>query len=252
MTDGIYTQKLSGYSVAASNAPSAHQGGIALFWGPNKSYEVEDWRIRGPKVLTFMLVTGSQQFFAVGCYIPPNNLSTLATIEQAWNKCPRGHTPILLGDLNINLCSPWDERDEKIAKVVEDMMGLTNLSQHFRQRSRGSVQGRWMWRMRRGRRWISSHCDYFLGRAPNRRKYCSVRLCIPNRHDSDHHAIITNICMGSATKMAAYQKRMAKLPIKLLRGPQDELCTLFKELRLNVMAPPMQAQLRNSWVSAPT
>ena len=31
VTDGIYTQNSSGYSVVASNAPSAHQGGIALF-----------------------------------------------------------------------------------------------------------------------------------------------------------------------------------------------------------------------------
>ena len=81
VTDGIYTRHSSGYFVAASNAPSAHQGGIALFWRPNKSYEVEDWRIRGPNVLTFVLVTGRTRFFAVGCYIPPNNLSTLTTIE---------------------------------------------------------------------------------------------------------------------------------------------------------------------------
>jgi hypothetical protein len=58
----------------------------------------------------------------VGCYIPPNNLSTLATIEQAWNKCPRGHTPILIGDLNVNLHSPRDERDKQIAEVVEDVI----------------------------------------------------------------------------------------------------------------------------------
>jgi hypothetical protein len=152
VTDWIYTQKLSGYSVTASNAPSAHQGGIALFWRPNKLYEVKDWQICGLNVLPFMLVTGSQHFFAVGCYISPNNLGTLATIKQAWNECPCGHTPILLGDLNINLCSPWDKRDVKIAEVVEDVMGLTNLSQHFRQRSHGSVRGRWTWRMRRGRR----------------------------------------------------------------------------------------------------
>jgi hypothetical protein len=40
-------------------------------------------------------------------------------IKQAWNKCPCGHTPILLFDLNINLCSPQDKRDEKISKVFE-------------------------------------------------------------------------------------------------------------------------------------
>jgi hypothetical protein len=45
---------------------------------------------------------------------------------------------------------------------------------------------------------------------------------------------------------------MAKFPIKLPRGPQDELCTLFKELQLDVMAPPKQAQPPTSWISAPT
>jgi hypothetical protein len=112
VTDRIHTQNSSGYSVVASNASSAHQGGIALFWRPNKSYVVEDWWIQGPNVLTFVLVTGSCQFFAVGCYIPPNNLNTLTTIEQAWNKCPRGHIPLLLGNLNVNLHSPRDKRDE--------------------------------------------------------------------------------------------------------------------------------------------
>ena len=52
--------------------------------------------------------------------------------------------------------------------------------------------------------------------------------------------------------MAAYPKRMAKFPLKLLRGPLDELCTLYKELRLDVVAPPKRAQPRNSWISAPT
>ena len=94
---------------------------------------VEDWQIRGPNVLAFVLVTGSTRFFAVGCYIPPNDLSTLATIKKAWSECPRGHTPILLGDPNVNLCSPWNERDEQIAEAVEDVMGLTDLSQLFRQ-----------------------------------------------------------------------------------------------------------------------
>ena len=215
VTDGIYTRNLSGYSVVASNAPSAHQGGIALFWRPNKSYMVEDWQIRGPNVLTFVLVTGSCQFFAVGCYIPPNDLSTLTAIEQAWNKCPRGHVPLLIGDLNVNLRSPRDERDEQIAEVVEDVMGLTDLSRHFLQRSRGSVRGRWTWRMRRGRRWVSSQCDYVLGRATDHGKYRSVRLRTPRHHDSDHRAIITNIRVGSATRMAAYRKWMAKFPLKL-------------------------------------
>ncbi len=52
--------------------------------------------------------------------------------------------------------------------------------------------------------------------------------------------------------MAAYQKGMAKFPVKLSRGPQTKLCSLFEELRPNVVVPPKQTQLRNSWISAPT
>jgi hypothetical protein len=52
--------------------------------------------------------------------------------------------------------------------------------------------------------------------------------------------------------MAAYRKRMAKFPLKLPSGPQDELCAMFERLRLDVVAPPKMAQPRNSWISAPT
>jgi hypothetical protein len=66
VTGRIYTLSSSGYSVVVFDAPSAHQGGIALFWRPNKSYEVEDWQIRRPKVLSFTIATGSQQFLLWG------------------------------------------------------------------------------------------------------------------------------------------------------------------------------------------
>ncbi len=123
--------------------PSAHQGGIALFWRPNKSYKVEDWQVCRPNVILFTIVMGSQPFFVVGFYISPTiDLSTLQHIKQVWNKCPWGHTSILLGSLNINLRTPRDVRDEPIAKVVEDVMGLTDLSKHFHQRSRGMMRGR--------------------------------------------------------------------------------------------------------------
>jgi hypothetical protein len=52
--------------------------------------------------------------------------------------------------------------------------------------------------------------------------------------------------------MTAYRKQLAKFPVKLPRGPQDELMTLFEELRLDVVAPPTWAQPRNQWIYAPT
>ncbi len=161
-----------------------------------------------------MIVTGNQRFYVLGCYIPPNGLFTLSQVEQALNKCPKGHTPLLIGDLNVNLCTPQDKRDDQIAEVVEDVYGLTDLSKYFRQQFCSHTRGRWMWRMRRSRGWVTFLCDYFLGQATNHRKFCSICLRHPFNHISDHRAIITKTCMGSATKMTAYCKRMAKFPIK--------------------------------------
>jgi hypothetical protein len=219
---------------------------------PTKMYEVQDWRICRPNVLSFVVVMGSQRYYVVGCYIPPTNLSTLPQVEQALNKCPKGHTPLHIGDLNVNLCAARDGRDERIAEVAEDIWGLTDLSKHFLQKSHGHMRRRLTWRIRRGRRWVTSQCDYSLGRATDHRKFCSIRLRTPYNHDSDHRAIITKIHVASATKMTAYWKGLAKFPIRLPRGPQDELTTLFEELCLDVMALPTQAQSCNQWISAHT
>ena len=91
ITDGIYTRFSSGYNVTASNAISARQGWIALFWRDNEIYEVEEVATHGPNVLTFELVTGQMRYYVVGAYIPPSDLGTTLThIQQAWSECPRG------------------------------------------------------------------------------------------------------------------------------------------------------------------
>ncbi len=145
---GIYTRHSSEYDVLASNAASSSSGGIALFWRGNISYKVEKMQIWGPNVISMHLMMGSTRFFVVGCYIPPSNLETLACIDKAWRKCPKGAHPILVGNLNLNLCAPRTEREETIAKQV-DAMDLVDMSRHFCQRSGTRLWGRWTWRMRR-------------------------------------------------------------------------------------------------------
>jgi hypothetical protein len=124
--------------------------------------------MRGLNVLSFLLVSGATRYYILGCYIPPNDLTTLTHIKQAWMACPKGCLPIVLGDLNTNLAAPRDEHDETIAEQV-DTMNLVDMSSPFRQRRGNNSNGRWTWQMRRGRRWVSSQCDYILGRATNLR-----------------------------------------------------------------------------------
>jgi hypothetical protein len=116
--------------------------------------------------------------YAAGCYVPPNNLSTLTTVKQAWNKCPRGHTPILLGNLKVNLRAPRDEGEERIAKAVEDVRryGSGRSFQTFPSVIPLNNMGEMALRMRRGSRWICSQCDYFLCWVTNCRKFCSTLI----------------------------------------------------------------------------
>jgi hypothetical protein len=200
------------------------------YFPSNKLYEIEEARVQGPNIITFMVVSGGDRYYAVGCYIPPNNLKTLTHIKAAWNKCPKGQIPVLLGDLNIKLASPRNEHDELIAEQVGDVMGLVDVSCQFKQCRQVRAQGRWTWRMRQGGRWVSSQCDYFLGRETDHRRIRSIGLRIPSHHDSDHCAIVAKIYSGSEKKMKAYQRQRHHFPIKLPRGPQGELETLFEEL----------------------
>ena len=60
LTEGVYTRFLSGYYALALEAPSAWQGGIALFWRGNNSYKIEETRIWGSNVISLHLITSAR------------------------------------------------------------------------------------------------------------------------------------------------------------------------------------------------
>jgi hypothetical protein len=155
LTKGVYTLWSSGYNVRSTHTPSKWQGGISLFWRTSETYEIDEVELHGPNVLSFQLVLGATRWYIIGCYIPPTDLTTLTHVDEAWQACPKGCLPILLGDLNVNLAAPRNERDNTITKQV-DAMVLIDMSNHFCQRRGRRSRGRWTWRMRRGRRWASS------------------------------------------------------------------------------------------------
>eukprot|EP00978_Attheya_sp_CCMP212_P005624 scaffold12601_cov43-Attheya_sp.AAC.1 len=63
LTDGIYTQASSGYKgVLALDAPSNHQGGVALFWRDSPHWQVEAYQAyTSPNVVFFQLMTGRRR-----------------------------------------------------------------------------------------------------------------------------------------------------------------------------------------------
>ena len=59
-TDGIYTRESDGYRVIATDAPSRHRGGVALFYRPSSLFAVEAVREYGQNALSFEVATGGR------------------------------------------------------------------------------------------------------------------------------------------------------------------------------------------------
>ena len=60
-TDGVYIRASAGYGVVATDAPSWHRSGIALFYKEGSDFTVEEVRPYGPNVISFEVVTGRRR-----------------------------------------------------------------------------------------------------------------------------------------------------------------------------------------------
>jgi hypothetical protein len=120
LTDGVYTRSSNGYSVVSTSAFSHRQGGVALCVRENEYFQVESTACHGPNVISCVLVTGTRRIPLVGVYIPPADISTLEHVNAALSRFGDGPAPILLGDLNVDLDQPEDDRDTQVATVLSD------------------------------------------------------------------------------------------------------------------------------------
>ena len=64
----------------------------------------------GPNIVTFQLATGDER--------------------RAWDACPRGCKPIVLGDLNINFEFPRDEQEEVIVDLLDEINLIDTLRRY--------------------------------------------------------------------------------------------------------------------------
>ena len=77
LTDGVYTRGSAGYSVIATDAPSRHRSGVAIFYRSEPHFVVEAVEKFGPKVIGFQLATGARQWYIVGVYLAPEDTRTM-------------------------------------------------------------------------------------------------------------------------------------------------------------------------------
>ena len=130
-TDGIYTHESAGYNVVATDAPSRHRVGVAVFYRPSPHFAVGDVRQFGPNIVGFQLATGARRCYIIGCYLAPNDTSTIESVVAALKERPRGAALLVTGDLNTTLTEPDNDRrgTDIAASLTEE--GINDMATHF-------------------------------------------------------------------------------------------------------------------------
>ena len=66
-TDVIYTHRSDGYSVIATDAPSRHRGGVAVFYWSAPYFALEAVQQFGTDMVGFQVAMGEWWWYIVGC-----------------------------------------------------------------------------------------------------------------------------------------------------------------------------------------
>ena len=129
--DGIYTCESAGYSVVATDAPSRHRDGVAVFYRPSPLFAVEAVRQFDPNVVGFQLATGARRWYIIGCYLAPDDISMIESFIAALKERPRGTALIVAGDLNTTLSNLENNgRGTEIAAALTEAV-LEDMEAHF-------------------------------------------------------------------------------------------------------------------------
>ena len=81
-----------------------------MFYRLSPHFVVGAVRQFGPNVVGFQLATGVQRWYIIGCYLAPDNTSTIESVVAALKERPRGAALLVAGDLNTTLMEPENDR----------------------------------------------------------------------------------------------------------------------------------------------
>ena len=101
----IYTRDSSSYKVVATDAPITHSVGVAIFYRTADHFSVEVFQSHRANVVSFQLVSGDRWWFIMGCYMAPDDASTIEDSVAAISKRPWGVVLLVVYNFNTNLAA---------------------------------------------------------------------------------------------------------------------------------------------------
>ena len=77
-----------------------------MFHRPSPHFAVEAVRQFRPNVVGFQMATRERWWSVVGCYLAPDDTSTIKSVLAALKERPRGAKLLVTGDFDVNLAEP--------------------------------------------------------------------------------------------------------------------------------------------------
>ena len=139
---------------------------------------MEAVREYGPNVMSFEVATGARRWYIIGCYLAPDDTSTIERVVAALRDRPKGTALVVEGELNTDLED--SENDWRGTEIAAAMIasGVEDTTAHFLPRRRRWVRERTMWSMVREGKVVRSRMDYLLGQTE-----VSLLMCPSVTHD---------------------------------------------------------------------
>ena len=124
---------------------------------------MEAVREYGPNVMSFKVATGARRWYIIGCYLAPNDTSTIERVVTALRDRPKHTALVVAGDLNTDLeDAENDQRGTEIAAATKEA-GAEDMTTQFIPRKRRWGREGWTWSMVREGKVVRSRTDYLLG-----------------------------------------------------------------------------------------
>ena len=245
VTTEIYTGESSGFRVVAPETPSAHSGGVAVFYRVAEHFSVDSIHIYGANIANFKLESGGQKWYIVGCYLAPDNASTIDDIIVAISQRLRGAALLVSGDINTNLTAPEGRtQDEDIAEAIAEA-GLEDMSGNFLSQKKSWLKYGRAWCMHRRGRELRSQTNYILVTDCRLLQNVAVRDA---RHNTYHYLVLGFLRGSVPAAHLQYLRKRNCFPIKLPTTP-DGVDRLFYELRGGMTNPHRLEHLHQARIS---
>ena len=195
-----------------SEALSAHISGVAVLLSEAEHLYVEALHHHGTNIASFNLLSSSQWWYILGCYLDPENALTIEDVVVAIIQWPCRSAFMVTGNLNANLAASEGHAWDEVITSALSTAGLEEMGAHCLLRHKPWLRDGRTWIMLCRGQDVQSRSNYILG------IYCRMlqNVALLDSRNTVDHFLVLGCLRGSMP--AAHTRYLGKwkcFPLKL-------------------------------------